>query len=406
MRFDFVWRVAIKDIVSTFRDSRAFRSFLMMPFILTPLFFIALPLVFSQTLGREAEIRQKVAVQSLVALPQDFRKLLEGKNGFELIEVVDVKAAVQSEKVNAGLQFPPNGLPTIADGSTVKVEVIAKLTNQRGLAVKGKLEDFLNAYGRNLVVAKLLSLGVPASTLEPIQVVTVNAETKEEQSGGIFAFLLPFLLFNAILAGAQLIAIDATAGEKERGSLEILLVSPVKRTEVVAGKLFAVTIFALFSVVVQSIAFLLTGAIAPLVLSQESGSSISAMFSSDLSLSPTFILNLLLIGVATALLISGLLVAVCIYARSFKEAQSYMTPFVLVTMFSSFGLQFADFITRSPALYATPVIGTVIGILDLMKGKLGPDLVMIIIGSNLILAVLMAYLAYRNFLSEQVLFRN
>jgi sodium transport system permease protein len=406
MRFDFVWRVALKEIISTFRDTRALRSFFIFPFVLTPLFFIGMPLLLTQTIGREAEVRQQVAVRQIAVLPQAFRTLLESKNGVELIEKPDLRAAVQAEEVTAALNIPTEGVPTQADGNSRKIEIISKETNQRSRAVVAKLEALLNAYGKTLVQQKLASLGLPAATLVPLEVVMVNAETKDEQTGGILAFVLPFLLLNAILAGAQMIAIDATAGEKERGSLEILLVSPVKRLEVVLGKLSAVTIFALFSVLVQCFAFLLTGLIAPLFLNRNGGSPMAALLSSDLTLSPTTLLTLLLIGAVTAIMVSGLLIAVCIYARSFKEAQAYLTPFLLVTSFSSVGLQFADFITRSPGLYATPVIGTVIGILDLMKGKLTPDLLAVIVISNLVLAAVTAYFAFRNFSNEQVLFRN
>ncbi len=407
MRWNFITQIINKELISAFRDTRALRSFLIMPFILTPLFLIGFPLIFSQTLGREAEVRQKVGIVGLERLPSALKTVLEDSNGVDLVAVTDPVQAIQAGQVSAALRIPAAGVPTEAGGPTVKLEVISKGSNQRAQVVVNKLERLIEAYSRKLTVSKLAQFNLPPATLEPVQVTTVNADTEAERAGGILAFIFPFLLFSAILSGAQVVAVDATAGEKERGSLEILLVSPISRLEVVIGKLLSVTIFALFSVVVQMAAFLVTGLLAPLVLrGNGNDQTISQLFNSNLSFSPSLLLNLLLIGASAAIMLSGLMVAVCIYARSYKEAQTYLVPFSLISMFASIGLQFADFISRNTALYAMPLIGTVLGILDLIKGKLTPDLIATIVISNLVFALITTWLALRNFRNEQVLFRN
>jgi sodium transport system permease protein len=407
MRWNFIGQIVKKELISAFRDSRALRSFLMMPFILTPLFLIGFPLIFGQTIGRETVARQTVGVVGLDRLPSGLRSILEGKNGVDLIAVTDPVQAIQDGRVSAALRVPATGIPIVAGGPAATIEVIAKGTNQRAQVVQNKLERLIGAYSKGLAIQKLAQLNLPADTLDPVTVKAINADTETERAGGILAFIFPFLLFSAILGGAQVIAVDATAGEKERGTLEILLVSPISRLEVVLGKSLAVTLFALFSVMIQVLAFFVTGLIASLVLKTDgSGAELSQLFSGNLSLSPTLLLNLLLIGASVAAMLSGLMVAVCIYARSYKEAQTYLVPFTLISAFSSIGLQFADFITRSTVLYALPIIGTVVGILDLVKGKLTTELMLVIVVSNLAFAVITIWFALRNFKSEQVLFRN
>jgi sodium transport system permease protein len=216
-------------------------------------------------------------------------------------------------------------------------------------------------------------------------------------------------IFLAILGGASTVAVDSTAGEKERGSLEILLVSPIRRLEVVLGKLLAVTLFALFGVVMQVSAFVVSGLLSPIVLKQfgpSTGSDMSALFGGNLNLGFSGYFSMFLIGITVALMLSGLLVAISIYARSFKEAQTYLVPLQIIAQFVSIGMQFGDFITRSTLLYATPVIGSTLGILDIVKGKATPEIVAVIVIANLVFAVGTAYLALRNFSKEQVLFRN
>lgn len=408
MRMNFIWHVTMKELLTTVRDVRSFRSAVLIPFILTPIFLLGFPALIAQTSGGEVVRRQTVGVTGLERVPAGLRSLLEADGGVKLQAVTDPLAAVQSGAVDAALRVPQSGLPVAAGEKTVQLEVLVKFSDQRASVVRDKLESIIGAYSRNLVVRKLAGLGLSADTLEPLQTKAVNAETASETAGGLFAFLIPFLLLNAIIGSAATVATDSTAGEKERGSLEILLVSPITRLEVLLGKLGAVTLYALFGVLVQITAFILTTALGPLVLGLfgADASRVAERLGGNLSLGLGGFAMLLLIGVSVAMMLSGLLVAVCLYARSFKEAQTYLIPVQLISVFSSIGLQFGDFIQRSPALYSVPVIGSVIGILDLVKGKLSLEMLAVIVASNLIFAVLTAFLALRNFRSEQVLFRN
>ncbi len=409
MRLNFIWRVAFKELLSAVRDRRAFRSSIVTTFIITPLFLLGFPLILSQTLGGEQEKRQTVGVIGLERLPAPLRTILEGQNGVKLIAVTETVPAIQRGDVDAVIKVPASGLPTVAGGKSIPLEIYAKLSNQRGNIIQRKIEDLIGSYSKSLVLTKLRQLNLPPDTLEPIVTKAVSADTVAEKAGGFFAFIFPMLLFISIIGGASTIAIDATAGEKERGSLEILLVSPVLRSEVVLGKLLATTLYALFTVTVQILAFVFTSAISPWVLAtfaKKSGGEFAQLLGGNLNLGVAGFAQMMLIGVSVALMLSGLLVSICIYARSFKEAQTYLVPVQLVSQLVSVALQFGDFIARGTALYAVPIVGSVIGILDVVKGKSTAEMVLVIVLSNLVLAVLTALLALRNFRSEQVLFRN
>jgi sodium transport system permease protein len=168
-------------------------------------------------------------------------------------------------------------------------------------------------------------------------------------------------------------------------------------------------LFALFGVVMQVTAFIVSGALSPIILKQfgSAGSSdMTSLFGGNLNLGVGGFLSMFLIGITVALMLSGVLVSIGIYARSFKEAQTYLVPLQIVAQFVSIGMQFGDFITRSTLLYATPIIGSTLGILDIVKGKATPEIITVIVIANLIFAVGTAYLALRNFSREQVLFRN
>ncbi len=412
MRFHFIWRVAYKELLSTVRDVKAFRASIILPFIMTPLFIIGFPLLFGNLFGGEVQKKQIVGVENIAQMPPALRTLLEsgtGGAGVELKPIQKPLEAVQNGEVEAALSIPKNGVPNSAGGKPVDIQVFVKFSNQKASVVRNKIEDAIQNYSKSLVVKKLASVGLTPETLEPVRASAVNAETVSERSGGVFAFLFPMFIFLAILGGASTVAVDSTAGEKERGSLEILLVSPVKRLEVVLGKLLAVTLFALFGVVMQVSAFVVSGLLSPIVLKQfgsSDSSEISALFGGNLNLGVEGFLSMFLIGITVALMLSGILVSIGIYARSFKEAQTYLVPLQIISQFVSIGMQFGDFIARSTLLYATPIIGSTLGILDIVKGKATPEIIAVIVIANLIFAVGTAFLALRNFSKEQVLFRN
>jgi sodium transport system permease protein len=106
-----------------------------------------------------------------------------------------------------------------------------------------------------------------------------------------------------------------------------------------------------------------------------------------------------------AALVAALLIAVTLFARSFKEAQSYVAPLSLVLVLPVVGLQFADFFSQ-PALYALPAFGTLLLMNDLVQGTFEPTSAMLAWGSSLVLAALLLGFALYNFGARGVLFRT
>lgn len=415
MRWDFIGRVAGKEILSTLRDRRTIITQVVLPLVMIPLFLIGFPLVIGNTFQREQqERRQTVGVVGLENIPQSLKKSLEtdqpGATGVNLIRIQDATRAVQDGTVEAALVVP--SLPQSAGGKPVPIQVHFKRSSQRAQLLFSKLERAIQAYSGELVTAKLAEFKLPPQTLRPVIAEPVNADTTAERASGVFAFLIPMFIMQWILIGGQATAIDATAGEKERGTLEALLVTPISRLEVVLGKLIAVVGFSVMSTVFSMIGLVLTGLIAAIVLggqlSRAGGQTdrISTAFGGNLSLSLDGFLQLLIVGLTVAVMVGALLLAICIFARSFKEAQTYIAPLGILIVIPAVFLQFADFVSRGPELYAIPLVGSMVVILDVVKGVLNWSHAGTAVLVNLAVAALAVALALRNFRREQVLFRN
>ncbi|WP_291426655.1 ABC transporter permease [Deinococcus sp.] len=408
-----VWRVARRDLLATVRDRRTLTSTILVPLLIIPLLTMGMPLLMGGLLGQQASARQKVGVVG--ALPASLTQALtrdepqargqSARSGVELVPVGDPMKAVQSGQVDAVVvaASPP---PTRAGNGQGELRVYAKLGNYKTQAgAFGKIQDTVDAYNHALTLSRLKSLGLGENVLTPLRLTPVDASLPQEQKSGQLAFLIPMLMLQFILSGAMATALDGTAGEKERGTLESLLVSPVRRSEVVAGKLLATTLTALITAGFSLLGFLLAG-LASAGLSHGAGGAAAQALGGQLTLTPTTFLALLLMVLSAALLISGLLIALSIYARSYKEAQTYVTPLSLLIVFPAVALQFADFLKLSDAVYLTPLFGSMIGILDTVKGSITVGHTLSAVAGNLLGALLCGWLALKSFGREEVIFRN
>jgi sodium transport system permease protein len=405
MRWNFIARVTGKEILSTLRDRRTLVSSIVLPLVMIPLFLIGFPLVIGNTFQREQqERRQTVGVVGLQNVPATLKKVLEtdqpGATGVNLTEVADANKAVQDGTVEAAIVVPK--LPDSAGGKPVPIEVHFKQSSQRAQLIYSKLQDAIQTYSGELVQAKLREFKLPPQTLTPVIAAPVNADNAAERASGAFAFLIPMFIMQWILIGGQATAIDATAGEKERGTLEAL---------VVVGKLIAVVGFSVMSTVFSMIGLVLTGLIAAVVLPSQlskggNGDRLARAFGGNLSLSPDGFLQLLIVSLTVAVMVGALLLAICIFARSFKEAQTYIAPLGILIVIPAVFLQFADFVSRGAGLYSIPLVGSMLVILDVVKGVLNWSHAGTAIIVNLAVAAVAVALALRNFSREQVLFRN
>lgn len=408
MRPNFIWRVAWRDLLNMIRDRRALMASIVMPLFIIPLFVLGLPLLMAQLIGGQAVERQKVGV--IGELPPAFTQLLKSQSeesaaGLELLQVTDPMQAVRSDKVEAVIKVS-GPLPEQLKDPPQQLELYAKLGNLRTQAgAYSKVNSAVEMYNRQLLGSQLTSLGFDSSALEPVNLKPIDASPPQERSSGQLAFLVPMLMLQFILSGAMAIALDSTAGEKERGTLESLLVSPVRRSEVVAGKLVATTLVALVSALFSLLGFILSGLVGQLFINDNNRQMVERM-GGRIALSSDDFIAMLFIMITSAFLISSALIAISVYARSYKEAQTYVAPITMLIIFPAISLQFSDFWQISSGLYFVPLVGGMFSLLEIVKGSTEWQNIALALLGNLLLTLLFGILALHSFSREQVIFRN
>ena len=416
LRPGMVWQVVQRDLLSTLRDRRTLTRTILIPLLVLPLLTLGLPLLLGNFMSGQATERQKVGV--IGTLPAELRQTLtrgqpseggtgQSVQGVQLVPVSDPVRAVQSGEVEAVIRASAP-LPSVAGAAQGTLELYAKLGNLKSQSgAYAKVRSAVQSYNRDLTQRALVGAGLSETVLEPVQVRAVDASPPQEKRAGMLAFVVPMLMLSFLLNGGMATALDSTAGEKERGTLESLLVTPVRRGEVVAGKLLATTLMSLATGFFSLLGFLGTGLVTALLTRRNvvDAETMQAM-GGQLTLTLGSLVAMALVVMSVALLISAVLVALSIYARSYKEAQTYVSPLSLLIVFPAVLLQFADFLKVGDWLYAVPLFGSMIAILDVVKGQITPGHTLAAVASNLLGTALLGWLAWRSFGREEVIFRN
>jgi sodium transport system permease protein len=401
MRMEIVWQLFLKEVRATVRDRRALNSALLMPILLMPIFVVGMPLLLGGLFERETETVSVVALANEAALPPELEALLAAQN-VQLEPVPDALKAVQEGDYQAALGLPPDFQAAIAAETPAQVTLYSKPGNLRSELVAGKVRAAVTEYQQGVVRERLAAAGLDPSVLTPVTVTAVDARDEAEQGAGILGWLIPYFIAIFTLVGGQMTAIDATAGEKERGTLESLLVAPVRRAEVVLGKALATMLFGLTAAVAGILSYMVSGRLAQNL----AGGEVSAQLGGALRFDASALLLLVVSALLMSGLIAALLIGIAMYARSFKQAQSYIAPLTFVMILPALGLQFVDFIEVSNALYAVPVLNVLLLMNDAVRGQADSLQVLITWGSSLFYAALCLAFAYRNFSREDVIFRS
>lgn len=199
--------IARKELLSVVREPRVLFTTLVLPILIMPLLMFGPILLFGSAARQTQESVQKVGV---VGVPAAVLEQLR-KARVEPVEIANPQEAVQNREVEAALVFE-NGTYTLygrlSGGAT-----------QSALVVE-KVQGALRAYKDQLVAERLRARGIGTEVLEPFRLETKDASREQERAAGLFAFLIPYFLVLFIQMGGMPVAVDATAGEKEKGTLE------------------------------------------------------------------------------------------------------------------------------------------------------------------------------------------
>ncbi len=294
----------------------------------------------------------------------------------------------QAEKIQ--LIISEDYAKQMAQGKSAEVIIVADNSEEQLQKSIRRLQLALQNYSMEMGSLRLLARGIDPRVLRPLQVELHDQATQDSKGGMIMGIAIFTMLYSVFISGMNL-AIDTSAGERERNSLGLLLSHPVTTGQLVLSKLLAVTAFAMLGLV---LILAISHFAYPMVPWPELGFSIT--------ITPSFMATVLVIGLPVAMLAASLQLFVSFMAKTFKEAQSYLT----MVMFIPLALAMSASYNIAPdVLKWLPVSGQQGALMEVIKGKALPlQELLISSGATLAITLLLALALTRMLRSEKVVF--
>ncbi len=347
--------VFIKEMLDNFRDRRVIINTLILGPLMGPVIFA----VMISFMTRQATERMEAQLELPVIGAEHAPNLI----GYLERQGVIIKAApdnpeqaIRTEEEEVILRINADFAEAWVEGRPAPLELIADQSLRYTGTTIARVRGYLNGYSSQVGQLRLQLRGVHPELTRPIQVQVTDLSTPESRGGMILAFL-PYFILITVFMGSMHMAIDTTAGERERKSLEPLLINPLPRWQIMAGKLAATTTFALMTLGLGLIAFVYAMSFLPVA-------------DMDIALNLDFRVAAwaFLLVAPAALLAAALLTILAAFAKSFREAQSYMGMVILVPMIPSFWILIDP--TRTETwMTMVPLLSQNVLILELVRGE-------------------------------------
>lgn len=394
MRFSLIKAIYQKELLDLVRDRRTLISMVVIPVIVLPLIFSLATRVSSRMEQNAEQEAKTMGIAARVSTPS-IREALE-KTGLQVSEKDDLKAAVENKTSAAAVEEIP--------GTPPRIGIYVDSSNPASSAAADKIRIALNDLRDQEIRGSLRNSGIPASVLTPFIVKRTNIASQRQMSGGIWGMIIPYLLLLIMFTTGMYPVIDMTAGEKERKTLEAFLASPASRQEIVMGKIMA-----------AMTAILVTGALTlgSLVYSisknkitgrtDEAREVTSAM--NSIPLDPHTVTLIAAIILPMAIFAASVMFTIALFARSFKEGQSYLTPLALVVIVPAF-LGGMPGLHLTPVLCLIPIFNASMMIHAVLLGDASMVNFAVTLAANLVYAGIAFVIATRMFERESVLFRT
>ena len=370
------------------------------PLIITPLILAGV----GTMARREAqESRNRPAVIGTVGLDAvpKLKKILEPVPSdtitFVSMEPDEIKQAIASREVVAAITFLPGSAERWSNEQTVLIQVHVDMSNEASRAGSAKVEAFLSKCGNRIVAERLSNSGISQQFVKPLEYAEVYAKDKGGVGVVLLSSMLPYLLVLYATIGGLFVANDSVAGEKERGTLESLLVTPISREELARGKFLAVACSALVSGLLALLGMLWPFYIKlPVFAWMTEGGAAFTGFQ---------IVTMVVVLLPLSALGAGLLLTISTIARNQKEAQTWLGPMMLgVSVLSMLSLTLRPDVSLYVGL--VPMLGPAMVIKQALQSVVNPGFIAVAAGSSAIYAGIAIAVAARLFMKESVLLRT
>lgn len=386
--------VMFKEIKDNLRDRKTVISSIFMGSVFAPVLFVVM-------------INFMTNMQKDKAVEQLETAILGAENATSFISFIktkgvkikpfngDAKKAIQDKDEDAIIIIPESFAKNFTQGTPAKIELYYDATAKGATNVTIKrIKSLILEYSNTIGMTRLQLRGVSPLLLRAVMIEDHDVSTSQSKGAMMMTFL-PYVLILGLFMGSMYLAIDTTAGEKERNSLESLLLNPIRRSHLLIGKLLATISFGLITLATTIISFKI---VMPFMPFEELGMTLDFGFKN--------ITTILLVLAPLAVMAASLQTIVATYSKSFKEAQTYVNLLIFVPMIPSMALMLIP-VKEKMWMMLTPILNQNLIINQIMRGEHVSALsILFTIVSTLVVGMLFALIAIKLYNRESLLFSD
>lgn len=390
-----IFRIFRKELLDTLRDKRTLMTMLVIPVLVFPItlnVFVEVSKSFEESASEKTMKigivgdQEKRFIKQLEQIPKELgpKKILVFKDSTSL------KNGIESDQIQLGLLVPFN------EADLRKTQQTVPLTWLLDASKVGRAER-AQQYGASLQAfaeaERLQTLGLRPEQVKPLSINTINCASNKKMVGQLAGGFLPYIFIAFGFIGCMYPAIDLFTGEKERGTLETLLTVPVSRWKILIGKMLVVVCSGMLAATCALIGLFISIEFLDLAANKELLDVIHSV------LTPVFILSMFALLLPLVIFFAGVMIPIAIYAKSFKEAQSIITPLNIVMVLPAM-IGFFPGIELNLNTTFIPVVNVVLATKELVAGTLSWLYFGSVFGVMCLLAALAIGLSYKQFGKE------
>ena len=249
----YVRAVYMKEMLEALRDRRTLLVMILLPALVMPLATLGIPYLEQR---QQRQLKTTIPTVAIVGQAEGLIHLAHTSNLIRPVRAGDPVQALRDRQVLAVVRIPPRMEQIIARDGQVHVGILYDASDSESTAARDKVVDLISRYSQQVVARRLVARHLNPTDLLPVVLDERNMATQRQLSGMLLAGLLPFFIAMWAVVGGMSVAVDLAAGEKERGTLESLLVAPPSREAIVLGKFLAVLTASMGAVIIVIIAMM------------------------------------------------------------------------------------------------------------------------------------------------------
>ena len=392
-----------KELTDSLRDRRTVISMVVVPLLLMPMLTIGMGVLSVALVGQAMKEIPEVMILGGGDSPRLMAELRDLKDVRVVPAKADYAEEISNKEIRAAVEIPQGFDSKLAAGETATVKIYKYEGELKSGFGADRLQRFFRELRDRTVREHLKARQLPETLARPFEIVEENVVAPEKVGGALLGGIVPYFVILLCLTGAMYPAMDLTAGEKERGTIETILCSPVSRTHLVLGK-FLMVLTASIATAVLSIGSMAVsfGASKRMLLAMTYGATGAAL---QITITGKAIVSIFLVVLPLAVFFSAALLALSLFAKSFKEAQSYISPLMIVAVLPAVAALLPG-VELTPALALVPVLNTSLVSKEIIGGTYHWNLIALIFLSSSVYAAVALGIAVKLFQREDVLFRT